>query len=75
MDLIEGNTYEFRVLAENRVGRSDPSPVSTPVVIRDLTGTKYFLKFVLSFYRQFVNTRKKGHKISKKVNIRSTALK
>ena len=33
-DLVEGNTYEFRVVAENRVGTSQPSP-STQFVAKD----------------------------------------
>ena len=34
-DLIEGSTYEFRVYAENRTGRSDASAPSDRIVVRD----------------------------------------
>jgi titin len=34
-NLVEGTSYEFRVIAENRSGRSDPSPSSAPVIIRE----------------------------------------
>ena len=37
-NLVDGTSYEFRVIAENRSGRSEPSPPSTPVVVRDVTG-------------------------------------
>ena len=37
-NLVEGTTYEFRVTAENKAGRSQPSPVSDPVVIREPVG-------------------------------------
>ena len=33
-DLTEGTTYEFRVCAENKAGRSDLSMPSSPVVLR-----------------------------------------
>ncbi len=38
-DLVEGMTYEFRVIAENKAGRSEESPVSKPVVVRETAGT------------------------------------
>ena len=34
-ELMDGTTYEFRVIAKNKVGRSEPSPVSEPVVVRE----------------------------------------
>lgn len=37
-DLLEGTSYEFRVIAENKMGRSEPSHASQPVVIRELYG-------------------------------------
>jgi len=37
-NLVEGTSYEFRVVAENRAGRSEPSAPSTPVVVRDIAG-------------------------------------
>jgi len=37
-NLVDGTSYEFRVIAENRSGRSEPSPASTPVVVRDIAG-------------------------------------
>ena len=37
MNLVEGTTYEFRVTAENKAGRSDASPSSQPIVVRELT--------------------------------------
>ena len=44
-NLVEGTTYEFRVTAENKAGRSQPSPVSDPVVIREPVG-----KFLLILF-------------------------
>jgi len=38
-NLSEGTSYEFRVVAENKSGRSEPSPTSSAVVIRELIGT------------------------------------
>jgi len=37
-NLVDGTSYEFRVVAENRSGRSEPSAPSTPVVVRDIAG-------------------------------------
>ncbi|XP_033640975.1 twitchin-like isoform X1 [Asterias rubens] len=34
-DLVEGEEYEFRILAENEAGMSEPSVVSPPVVAKD----------------------------------------
>ena len=36
MNLMEGTTYEFRVLAENKAGRSEPSASTGPVVVREV---------------------------------------
>ena len=53
-NLVEGTTYEFRVTAENKAGRSQPSPVSDPVVIREPVG-----KFLLIlFFRPSSNENK-----------------
>jgi len=41
-NLVDGTSYEFRVIAENRSGRSDPSPPSAPVVVRDIAGRYYW---------------------------------
>lgn len=38
LNLVEGNDYEFRIVAVNAAGRSDPSICSTPVKIREFTG-------------------------------------
>lgn len=38
MNLIEGTTYEFRVTAESRAGKSDPSLPSERVVPREQIG-------------------------------------
>ena len=37
-NVVDGTSYEFRVITENRSGRSEPSPPSTPVVVRDTVG-------------------------------------
>ena len=42
-DLMPGTSYEFRVTAENKLGRSDPSPPSRPVQIRDITPSELHL--------------------------------
>ena len=34
-ELVEGNRYEFRVLAENKVGVSQPSPPSKTITAKD----------------------------------------
>ena len=34
-DVIEGNTYEFRVAAENKAGVGPASPPSAPVTCKD----------------------------------------
>ena len=34
-DLVEGNMFEFRVIAENQVGATNPSAASQPVIARD----------------------------------------
>ena len=34
-DLVDGTSYEFRVIAENKAGRSDPSGPNQPVVVRE----------------------------------------
>ena len=47
--LVDGTSYEFRVVAENRSGRSEPSPASPPVVVRDVVGTRH------SFLRTSIN--------------------
>ena len=35
VDLQEGETYEFRVIANNRAGKSIPSDASAPVITKD----------------------------------------
>lgn len=37
--LLEGTTYEFRVMAENLQGRSDPLTTKEPVVAKNQYGT------------------------------------
>ena len=37
-DLVEGTQYEFRVTAENKVGKSDPSKPSKPITAKDPWG-------------------------------------
>lgn len=37
-DLIEDNTYEFRVVAVNAVGEGSPSPSSAPIKAKDPWG-------------------------------------
>lgn len=39
--LQEGNTYEFRVSAENRAGIGPPSDASNPVLMKDVA-CEYF---------------------------------
>ena len=40
-NLMDGTSYEFRVIAGNKSGRSEPSPSSTPVIIRDPPSMSY----------------------------------
>ena len=40
-DLIEGEEYEFRVLAVNEAGNGRPSPSSGPIKIKDPYGRFY----------------------------------
>ena len=54
-NLVEGTTYEFRVTAENKAGRSQPSPVSDPVVIREPVGKMLLIFF---FFRPSSNGNK-----------------
>lgn len=44
-DLIEDNEYEFRVLAENKVGRGPPSQPSDTIKAKDPWGKEPFNKF------------------------------
>lgn len=37
-DLIQGSTYEFRVIAENKIGKSSPSEASESVLVKDPWG-------------------------------------
>lgn len=39
-NLIEGNDYEFRIIATNAAGKSDPSPPTTPVKTCEVVGGK-----------------------------------
>ena len=37
-ELLEDNEYEFRIIAENKVGRSSPSVATKPAVAKDPWG-------------------------------------
>ena len=41
-DLIEDNEYQFRILAENKVGTGPPGPASDDVLAKDPWGMKNF---------------------------------
>ena len=45
--LVEGKDYEFRVIAHNKAGNSEPSMVSPPVKTKARKGTQHFF---LSFF-------------------------
>ena len=47
-DLFEGTEYEYRVLAENKVGKGPPSNPSMPVMAKDPWG-KIFLCLLKQF--------------------------
>ena len=37
-ELVEGNSYEFRAVAINKVGESEPGPSSQPITAKDPWG-------------------------------------
>ena len=65
-DLVEGEEYEFRILAENEAGMSEPSVVSPPVVAKD-PESKLFICIYLFTYL----TRTQTNNNYKGVNTRS----
>jgi len=41
-ELVEGNEYQFRILAENRVGAGPPGPESDRILAKDPWGESTF---------------------------------
>ncbi len=42
-DLIEDNDYQFRIVAENKVGTGEPGPASEPITAKDPWSKESFL--------------------------------
>lgn len=50
--LLEGTKYEFRVMAENLQGRSDPLMTSKPIIAKNQYSKTQFL-----FYFKLINNK------------------
>lgn len=59
--LLEGTTYEFRVMAENLQGRSEPLVTSNPVIAKNQFGKKvvviYFIFFSQDVMAEHIGTK------------------
>lgn len=53
-ELVEGSEYEFRVIACNKVGQSEPSAPSRMIVARNPFGMLMITPFFCSMYGRFI---------------------
>jgi len=50
-ELVEGNSYLFRVSAKNRVGRGPPAMLTEPVVARLPIGMSYYFCYINTSFK------------------------